>query len=62
MIAYSNAATPRNTEGFSLAADEKGDVTACWPSDRLYANVARDDGETFAPYFELNARYNPCNR
>jgi hypothetical protein len=49
------------SEGFSLAADEKGNVTACWLSDRLYANVSRDDGETFAPYVELNARYNPCN-
>ena len=49
------------SEGFSLAADGKGNVTACWLSDRLYANVSRDDGGTFAPYVELNARYNPCN-
>src|SRR5262245_3079114 len=49
------------SEGFSLAADEKGNVTACWISDRLYANVSHDNGETFAPYVELNPSYNPCN-
>src|SRR5262249_57102013 len=49
------------SEGFSLAADEKGNVTACWLSDRLYANVSHDNGETFAPFVELDPRYNPCN-
>jgi hypothetical protein len=49
------------SEGFSLAADDKGNVTACWLSDKLYANVSHDDGETFAPNAELNPRYNPCN-
>jgi hypothetical protein len=49
------------SEGFSLAADDKGNVTACWLSDKLYANVSRDDGETFAPFVELDPRYNPCN-
>lgn len=49
------------SEGFSLAADEKGNVTACWLSDKLYANVSRDNGETFGPNVELNSRYNPCN-
>jgi hypothetical protein len=38
------------SEGFSLAADEKGNVTACWLSDKLYANVSHDNGETFAAY------------
>jgi hypothetical protein len=57
---------PRNinrkpSEGFSLAADEKGTVTACWLSDKLYANVSHDNGTTFAPYVELNTRYDPCN-
>ena len=37
------------SEGFSLAADDKGNVTACWLSDKLYANVSHDNGETFAP-------------
>ena len=45
------------SEGFSLAADDKGNVTGCWLSDKLYANVSRDNGETFAPFAELNPRY-----
>jgi hypothetical protein len=49
------------SEGFSLAADDAGNVTACWLADRLYANVSRDDGATFAPRVELDSRYNPCN-
>ena len=49
------------SEGFSLAADEKGNVTACWLSDKLYANVSHDNGETFAPSVELDRHYNPCN-
>jgi hypothetical protein len=49
------------SEGFSLAADDKGKVTACWLSDKLYANVSHDNGETFAAFVELNPRYNPCN-
>jgi hypothetical protein len=49
------------SEGFSLAADDKGNVTACWLSDKLYANVSHDNGETFGPNVEINPRYNPCN-
>jgi hypothetical protein len=49
------------SEGFSLAADDKGHITACWLSDKLYANVSQDNGETFSPSVELNTRYNPCN-
>jgi hypothetical protein len=49
------------SEGFSLAADDKGNVTSCWLSDKLYANVSHDNGETFAQFVELDARYNPCN-
>lgn len=49
------------SEGFSLAADDKGNVTACWLSDKLYANVSHDGGETFAPYVEIDSSYNPCN-
>jgi hypothetical protein len=49
------------SEGFSLAADDKGNITACWLSDKLYANVSRDNGETFAPYVEIDRTYNPCN-
>jgi hypothetical protein len=49
------------SEGFSLAADGKGNVTACWLADKLYANLSHDNGETFAPFRELNSSYNPCN-
>jgi hypothetical protein len=49
------------SEGFSLAADDKGNVTACWLSDKLYANISHDNGATFAPLVELSANYNPCN-
>jgi hypothetical protein len=49
------------SEGFSLAADDKGNVTACWLSDKLYANVSHDNGESFTPFVELNPGYNPCN-
>jgi hypothetical protein len=49
------------SEGFSLAADDRGRVTACWLSDRLYVNVSRDNGETFGPSVEIDPRYNPCN-
>jgi hypothetical protein len=49
------------SEGFSLAADDKGKVTACWLSDKLYANVSHDNGETFEPFVELSTRFNPCN-
>ena len=49
------------SEGFSLAADDKGNVTACWISDKLYANVSHDHGATFGPAAEIDASYNPCN-
>lgn len=49
------------SEGFSLATDDKGNVTACWLSGKLFANVSHDNGETFGPYVELNTRYNPCD-
>src|SRR4051794_907100 len=45
------------SEGFSLAADDKGDVTACWLSDKLYANVSHDNGETFGPNVEISPRF-----
>ena len=49
------------SEGFSIAADDRGNVTACWLADKLYANVSTDNGETFAPFVEINPQYNPCN-
>ena len=49
------------SEGFSLAADDKGNVTACWLSGKLYANVSHDGGKTFGPRMEINPAYDPCN-
>jgi hypothetical protein len=49
------------SEGFSLAADDSGRVTACWLCDKLFANVSRDNGKTFAPFVEINKSYDPCN-
>jgi hypothetical protein len=49
------------SEGFSLAADGKGNVTACWLCDKLYANVSHDDGKTFAATVEIDPAYDPCN-
>lgn len=49
------------SEGFSLAADERGNVTACWMADKLFANVSHDNGKTFGPIIEIDATLNPCN-
>jgi hypothetical protein len=49
------------SEGFSLAADGNGRVTACWLADKLYANVSLDEGQTFAPAVEIDPAFNPCN-
>ncbi|GAC1434196.1 MAG: hypothetical protein NVSMB6_31530 [Burkholderiaceae bacterium] len=49
------------SEGFSLAADEKGNVAATWLSGKLYANFSKDAGRTFTPNAELNPQYDPCD-
>lgn len=49
------------SEGFSLAADESGNVAATWLADKLYANFSRDGGRTFTPNAEINTSYDPCN-
>jgi hypothetical protein len=49
------------SEGFSLAAGERGAVTACFLSGKLFAMVSRDGGETFASSAELNPTWNPCD-
>lgn len=51
----------QSSEGFSLAADDRGKVTACWLSGKLYANVSRDNGMTFAPQAEIDPAFDPCN-
>jgi hypothetical protein len=50
----------RPSEGFSLAADGKGRVTATWLANKLYANFSTDNGRTFTPNAELNPSYDPC--
>jgi hypothetical protein len=49
------------SEGFSLAADERGNVTACWLSGKLYANVSSDGGRSFAAAVEMDPNCNPCD-
>ncbi len=49
------------SEGFSLAADEQGNVTASFLSNKLYAMVSQDNGETWRPSQELNPAWDPCN-
>ena len=49
------------SEGFSLAADDRGDVTACFLSGKLFTMVSHDNGETFSDYIEPNPTWDPCN-
>jgi hypothetical protein len=49
------------SEGFSLAADDKGRVTATWLSGKLYANVSHDNGTTFGPNVEIDSTIDPCD-
>ncbi len=53
--------TGRPCEGFSLAADDRGNVSATWLADKLYVNVSRDNGQTFSANRELDPAYDPCN-
>jgi len=48
------------SEGFSLAAGERGAVTAGFLSGQLYTMASRDGGETFSAYAELNPSLDPC--
>jgi hypothetical protein len=49
------------SEGFSLAADDAGNVSACWLSGKLFANVSHDNGKTFAPAVEVDPLIDPCD-
>jgi hypothetical protein len=49
------------SEGFSLAADVKGNVTATWLANKLFVNFSHDGGKTFSANAELNPSYDPCN-
>lgn len=49
------------SEGFSLAAGDRGAVTACFLSGKLYAMVSRDSGDSFGPSAEIDPAWNPCD-
>ena len=49
------------SEGFSLAADDSGAVTAGFLSGKLFSMVSRDGGETFTASAELNPAWDPCD-
>jgi len=49
------------SEGFSLAADERGNVSACFLSAKLFTMLSHDNGETFSRYAEPNPAWDPCN-
>lgn len=51
----------RPSEGFSLAADDRGNVAATWLAGKLYANFSHDGGRTFTANAEINPAYDPCN-
>jgi hypothetical protein len=51
----------RPSEGFSLAADDRGDLTATWLANKLFVNYSHDGGATFTENAELNTSYDPCN-
>ena len=49
------------SEGFSLAADGRGSVSACFLSGKLFAMTSRDGGQTFAGSAEVDPAWNPCD-
>jgi hypothetical protein len=51
----------RPSEGFSLAADENGNVAATWLAGKLFANFSHDGGRTFSANAEINPAYDPCD-
>jgi len=51
----------RPSEGFSLAADDTGNVAATWLAGKLYANLSHDGGKTFTANAVINPAYDPCD-
>ncbi len=49
------------SEGFSLAADDRGSVAACFLSGKLFILVSHDNGESFGASAEINPAWNPCD-
>ena len=48
------------SEGYSLAAGERGAVGACFLSHKLFTMVSRDGGENFPAFAELDSGISPC--
>ncbi|MEP6670115.1 MAG: hypothetical protein ABJF10_13225 [Chthoniobacter sp.] len=48
------------SEGFSLAAGERGAVTASFLAGKIYTMASRDGGETFSRSAEFNPSLDPC--
>ena len=48
------------SEGFSLAANEAGSVSAWFLSGKLYRMNSHDDGGSFSAYTEANPAWSPC--
>jgi hypothetical protein len=49
------------SEGFSVTADDQGNVALCWLSGKLFANISRDNGETFDSAREIDPAIDPCD-
>jgi hypothetical protein len=50
----------KSSEGFSLAANKRGTVTAFFLSGKLFTMVSSNNGETFTTSAEPNPTWNPC--
>lgn len=48
------------SEGFSLAAGERGGVTASFLSGKIYTMTSRDNGGAFSSFEELHPALDPC--
>jgi hypothetical protein len=49
------------SEGFSVAADQRGSVSVAFLSGKLFYMVSHDNGETFTARRELDPTFNPCD-
>jgi hypothetical protein len=49
------------SEGFSLAAGERGWVTAGFLSGKLFTMISTDGGENFSAWAELSPAWDPCD-
>jgi hypothetical protein len=49
------------SEGFSVAADQRGSVSVAFLSGKLFSMVSHDNGEAFSASRELDTTFNPCD-